>query len=486
MATAAPSPSKPVPLGDPPSYPTNTFLKWYLTRGYQGFMPMCLSPDNSTLYEWEGPICAINLAAAATNSGASAADVSFWTAQGVWGYLSFAIGPDSTLYGLGLANPPHYQFAAISNNGTAIWTFTDPQQWSIPWGASAVAYDGTVYLPNGTNVYALTNGGIKWFFACPIRNAQPTFEYSAPVIGADGTVYVNSDFGAVYALNPTNGAAKWVTTVPADALGSGVNPSPAIGPDGTVYAVFGNYFFAVNPANGSYRWKLKDPIGPFIWSPVVGGDGTVYVEEDRWTNTVLLALNPSNGVCKWTNIVCHSLPNDWFHNPILKQGSLAIAADGEIYDAGEDGVLYSFAPTGTLNWLYNTGGGGLNLPLIGPDGTIYVQDYQAGNIYAFAGASPVACCGWPENRRNARRTGAAVVRSSSGHLNAPIRTNAPMRTNFQFTVTAPTNTLEAICATMDFATWTNLGQIYLTNGSANFIDTKATNYQRRFYRAVPQ
>lgn len=485
MATAALSPTKPIPLGDPPSYPTNTILKWYLTRSYPGIAPLSLSPDGSKLYDIGPGIFAINLAAAATNSGASEDQVASWMVPDLYGYADLAVGPDGKVYGQGgmTSDANHYTFSALSQNGTTNWTFTDPQQWYEPWGAPAVAFDGTVYLPNGTNVYALTNGSTRWFFACPVRNGEATFQYSAPVIGADGTVYVDSDFGALYALNPTNGATKWVTAVPADAYDQSCNAGPAIGPDGTIYSVFGNYFFAVNPANGSYRWKLKDPACPFIWSPAVGGDGTVYVEEYRWTNTVLLALNPSNGVCKWSNVVCPSVPAGGLRNPILKKGSIAIAADGEIYDAGEDGTLYSFAPSGALIWSFQTGGGGLNAPLIGPDGTIYVEDYQVtAYIYAFAGTSPVACCGWPENRRNARRTAAVAPPASSGHLSSP-----SMRTNgFRFTVTAPTNSLAAICATLDLANWTNLGQIYLTNGPMIFLDTGASNYQHRFYRASPQ
>ena len=35
--------------------------------------------------------------------------------------------------------------------------------------------------------------------------------YSSPAVGADGTVYVNSDDGNLFALNPADGSLKWVT-----------------------------------------------------------------------------------------------------------------------------------------------------------------------------------------------------------------------------------------------------------------------------------
>ena len=59
-------------------------------------------------------------------------------------------------------------------------------------------------------------------------------------------------------------------------------------------------------------------------------------------------------------------------------------------------------------------------------------------------------------------------------------------TGFQFTVSAPANSTECICASIDLVTWTNLGQIALTNGPVNFVDTGASNYQYRFYRPLPQ
>jgi len=53
--------------------------------------------------------------------------------------------------------------------------------------------------------------------------------YSSPAIGSDGTVYVGSDDGNLYAVNP-DGTEKWHFTT-----GIPVRSSPAIGPDGTVY-----------------------------------------------------------------------------------------------------------------------------------------------------------------------------------------------------------------------------------------------------------
>jgi outer membrane protein assembly factor BamB len=489
----------PQPMGNPqPSYPTNVTLKWQLAVDYLTFQPLALSPDASTLYAVRLNFLAIDLAAVdpLNPNYPDAYAFTLWTTNS-WYFEQPAVATDGTIYGsIGYdGNSDRYTFAALSPaDGSVLWTFEDPQPYQM-WGfsgAPAIGSDGTLYIANQTNVYALTtNGTMKWFYAFPTNNLSlgfAAFNYSSPVVGADGTVYVNSDGGALFALHPANGSLKWYRPPPSD-LGYSLWPSgsPAIGPDGTIYFGHGNYFFAVNPANGTYRWTIN--YGPnwdaFDWSPAVGGDGTIYVETLNPEGTALLAINPTNGTPKWTN----QLSDDWLNQTqceCAKRGSIAIAADGEIYLADWDGTLYSFAPDGTTNWTYQTdpsGQGGLNAPLIGPDGTIYVESYEgAPYIYAFAGASPVACSSWPEHRKNARRSGTVVSPASSGHLSFP-----QMKTNgFQFTINAPTNSVECICASRDLATWTNLGQIVLTNGPANFLDTGASNYQYRFYRPLPQ
>jgi outer membrane protein assembly factor BamB len=53
--------------------------------------------------------------------------------------------------------------------------------------------------------------------------------FSSPAIGSDGTIYVGSKNGYVYAVNP-GGSLKWKL-----ATGFNVDSSPAIASDGTIY-----------------------------------------------------------------------------------------------------------------------------------------------------------------------------------------------------------------------------------------------------------
>ena len=57
----------------------------------------------------------------------------------------------------------------------------------------------------------------------------------SPAVGADGTVYVGSGDGHVYALDPANGNELWSFET-----GNWVESSPALGADGTVYVGSGD------------------------------------------------------------------------------------------------------------------------------------------------------------------------------------------------------------------------------------------------------
>ena len=72
---------------------------------------------------------------------------------------------------------------------------------------------------------------------------------------------------------------------------------------------------------------------------------------------------------------------------------------------------------------------------------------------------------------------------------APFITAVSWQTNgAKIFLAGATNSPTTILATTNFLNWTNLGSVLLTNGSGTFSDSKATNFEARFYqvfRAVP-
>ncbi|MCK5560226.1 MAG: PQQ-binding-like beta-propeller repeat protein [Thermoplasmata archaeon] len=187
---------------------------------------------------------------------------------------------------------------------------------------------------------------------------------SSPAIGSNGTIYVGSFDGNLYAIYP-NGTEKWSYTMLNE-----VHSSPAIGPDGTIYVgtsyyITNSYLSAINP-DGTEKWTN------WIWhgvdsSPVIGSDGTIYFGGG---NGHLNAINP-NGTYKW------GFQTGWW-----ERSTPAIGPDGIIYFGSYDNNLYAIYPNGTEKWNYTTGNPiRWSSPAVGSDGTIYLGSCDE-NVYA--------------------------------------------------------------------------------------------------------
>jgi outer membrane protein assembly factor BamB len=267
-----------------------------------------------------------------------------------------AIGNQSsiTACGLGLLEGTRYYVTAKAVNGAGL-------------RGPAASSDGIEYRPSvalwrkfrsdSRNsgcalVRAPTTGRLHWRV-----QTQGYIESSAAVAG-DGTAYVGSSDGKLYAISPV-GTVKWTY-----GTGSCIDSSPAIGPDGCVY--FGSYggLHCVQP-NGTPKWKFATP--GMVWSsPNIGADGTVYFgcQDNRFR-----ALNP-DGTLKWTFVTGGAV---W--------SSPAIGPDGSLYFACGDGKLYALSATGSLKWAYQTGSAADSSPAVAEDGTIY---FGSGDGYVYS------------------------------------------------------------------------------------------------------
>ena len=203
---------------------------------------------------------------------------------------------------------------------------------------------------------------------------------SSPAIGSDGTLYVGSMDGNLYAINP-DGSLEWSYST-----GDSISSSPALGRDGTIYVGSrDSNLYAINPdePDGPLTWHFAT--GGAIWSsPAIGSDGTLYVGSDDGN---LYAINPEDP----------DGPQTWIYatGGAIKS-SPAIACDGTIYVGSGDSYLYAInpdEPDGPLTWTYDTGGAISSSPAIGSDGTIYVGSRDS-NLYAINPDEPDGPLTW--------------------------------------------------------------------------------------------
>lgn len=247
------------------------------------------------------------------------------------------------------------------NGGGLLWRFRT--QGPIMFSSPAVAADGTIYVGSGDgHLYAvLPNGILKW-------KVQAGDSYygisSSPAVAADGTVYFGSSDHNIYALQP-DGTVRW--KYPAGSL---VSSSPAIGADGTIFTgSHDGYLYALNP-NGTLKWRFR-ALNGILSSPAVAQDGTVYVGCVQYLpqSGQLYAVGP-DGSLKW------SRPLD----DAAVWTSPAIADDGTVYMANfpfsssaPRPYLFAYRPDGSLLWKFPLPGAGTHSsPAIAPDGTIYI------------------------------------------------------------------------------------------------------------------
>lgn len=250
-------------------------------------------------------------------------------------------------------------------DGTSAWPSAyvlESGTSSLNVGSPLVTADGTVYI--GTRGTTLVKGRLWAISADGASRSFISGDWidATPTIGPDGTIYVGSWDGKLYALQDTGAALNKLWEYDTAAY---IYSSAAIGPDGTIYVGAGDSNLHAINANGTPKWKFPVP----DWvdsSPGVLPNGDVIV--GSWDGSVY-AIDP-NGNQKWS-----------FVTGAAVLGSPAIAADSSIYIGSTDNYLYALNPDGTKRWDYATGADIESSPAIGASGTVYIGSND-GCLYA--------------------------------------------------------------------------------------------------------
>lgn len=218
--------------------------------------------------------------------------------------------------------------------------------------APVLGANGTLYLASwNSRVYALdaATGALRWKFTAPkMFNASPA-------VGKDGTVYAGAYDGKEYALDGATGAKKWEFAT--HAL---LNTAPFVNPSGdTVYV--GGYdrlVYGLDAGSGAVKWRT--PVGAAASSPYIGKSGTVYVGADK-----IYALKPADGTPKWQFLTGYDAAS-----PVVTSGDGTVYA--QAHDAGGRSQICALdSGTGRQKWAFPLAAR-LDFPPAAFDGRVYV------------------------------------------------------------------------------------------------------------------
>jgi len=170
--------------------------------------------------------------------------------------------------------------------------------------APAVDADGSVYV--GTNAGYLIKLDKDLLPYWRTRLVDSFGDVSGPIIGGDGTVYCGTDSAGVgvschlCAVN-TDGTIKWTVAL------DGVGARPALGQSALFVGSDQGTVYSLDPSTGNILWQKALGAGyvAFNTTPIVAANGYVYIQSD---NDVLYCLNQADGTQIWACDCNYYLP----------------------------------------------------------------------------------------------------------------------------------------------------------------------------------
>jgi hypothetical protein len=320
----------------------------YFGDGYTNFS--AINPDGSQKWTYPlqgvkscpaiGPDNTIYVAAGAQLFALTPAGTKKWaliTDSSEYSACSAVIGPDGTIY---FGNTTFY---AINPDGTI--------KWSLPFAgfsgdSAAVGADGTIYVGNGP-LYALNPDGTGLW-----TNTAVDFAGCSPVVGGTGVIYLAGNIErGLHAVSPA-GEVLWNAT-DAFAWHTPPPPSPAVDAGGMIYYAWSDILYAVTP-QGGIQWSYRSPgyyalNSPFVtqFSPAIGPDGTIYAT----FLSGVYALKGTNGLgnAPWPMYHQNLRHTGKVERPSLQKGKKRADANFEFQLYGEVGQSYTIQRSSDLS-----------------------------------------------------------------------------------------------------------------------------------------
>jgi outer membrane protein assembly factor BamB len=230
--------------------------------------------------------------------------------------------------------------------------------------APSVDKDGTIRVGNGKTPMCNVDPADGSEIWCATNSRGGDAGQSSPAVSITGRAFMGARDNDLWAVD-ADGTVAWHYHVQHD---GDVTTPPTIGSDGTVYmasnALGGGWLFAMNPDDGTVKWRVVNQIGILDASPALDSQGNIYV---GLIDSRVRKFAP-DGTMLWNQRVAKRVdarrqPND----------SPSIGADGTVYAGADDGVWALDGATGKVKWSFDTDGLVEAAPSIGKDGTIYAS-----------------------------------------------------------------------------------------------------------------
>jgi len=226
--------------------------------------------------------------------------------------------------------------------------------------------DGFLYAlaaDSGAEIWRFDLGSSGMTRVLPATDPPYRYDYlhSSPT-HHDGTVYVGSANGVLYAIDRETGQERWQFET-----GGKIRSSPAVDGRNVYFGSWDGHLYAVGAVDGGLIWRF-DTEGIVQGSPAIGA-GNVFVGS---RSAAVFAIDAKTGEQKWKHV--HE-DGSWVE-------SSPVFSDGVVYVGSSDALtLFALdAETGQTVWDFRTGGWSWSSPLLA-NGVVYIGGLSASPYY---------------------------------------------------------------------------------------------------------
>ncbi|MBD3286431.1 PQQ-binding-like beta-propeller repeat protein [candidate division WOR-3 bacterium] len=218
--------------------------------------------------------------------------------------------------------------------------------------APNISPDGTIYIGSFDGyLYALTQEGrLKWKFQTGTKPFKKKVAY--PSIDPDSNIYLTSFDGNLYVISPRGKLLlkHWTGIL--------YPTSPLLDSYGNIYyGAHHSYLFSLSP-DGEFEWNYK--VGDNARIPAIDNNGNVYFGS---LDSYLYSLT-SEGKFRWR----YKTEDEIWAQPIID-------SNGSVYFGSLDGYFYALTSRGKLKWRYKASDPIDYRARFNPEGNIIFADY---------------------------------------------------------------------------------------------------------------